>query len=77
MLNFTPVPRHGYRIGVPRPGLYREIFNSDSQYYGGTNLGNGEGSGRREYAVDGPPLLHRNHRTAAGGDSLGLGRMKK
>ncbi len=31
-------PRH--RIGVPVPGTYREIFNSDSQYYGGSNLGN-------------------------------------
>ncbi len=41
VVNFTPVPRHGYRIGVPRPGVYREIFNSDSAYYGGSNLGNG------------------------------------
>lgn len=40
VLNFTPVPRHDYRIGVPKPGVYKEIFNSDSQYYGGTNLGN-------------------------------------
>jgi 1,4-alpha-glucan branching enzyme len=39
-LNFTPVPRQGYRIGVPRPGLYREIFNSDSRFYGGSDLGN-------------------------------------
>ncbi|MDP2879169.1 MAG: 1,4-alpha-glucan branching protein GlgB [Sulfuricella sp.] len=44
ILNFTPVPRRSYRIGVPRPGLYREIFNSDSLYYGGSNLGNGEGA---------------------------------
>jgi 1,4-alpha-glucan branching enzyme len=43
VLNFTPVPRIGYRIGVPQPGLYTEIFNSDSRYYGGSNLGNGEG----------------------------------
>ena len=40
--NFTPVPRHGYRIGVPRPGLYHEIFNSDAAIYGGSNLGNGD-----------------------------------
>jgi 1,4-alpha-glucan branching enzyme len=38
--NFTPVPRHGYRVGVPQPGLYREIFNSDSSYYYGSNVGN-------------------------------------
>jgi 1,4-alpha-glucan branching enzyme len=39
-LNFTPVPREAYRIGVPRAGRYREIFNSDSAHYGGSNLGN-------------------------------------
>jgi len=40
ILNFTPVPRSGYRIGVPVAGIYREIFNSDSTYYGGSNVGN-------------------------------------
>ena len=40
VLNFTPVPRHGYRIGVPVPGRYREIFNGDSRYYGGGDVGN-------------------------------------
>ncbi len=40
LLNFTPVPRHGYRVGVPRGGIYREIFNSDSRFYGGSDLGN-------------------------------------
>ena len=40
VLNFTPVPRHGYRIGVPAPGHYRELFNSDSRYYGGGDVGN-------------------------------------
>ncbi|CAA9303009.1 MAG: GH13_9 / GH13_8 / GH13 / CBM48 / GH13_ 10 / GH13_36 [uncultured Gemmatimonadetes bacterium] len=38
--NFTPVPRPGYRIGVPRAGTYRELLNSDSAVYGGSNLGN-------------------------------------
>jgi len=42
-LNFTPVPRDGYRIGAPAAGFWREIFNSDSAYYGGGNLGNGAG----------------------------------
>ena len=42
-LNFTPVPRHGYRLGVPTPGLYGEVLNSDSAYYGGSNTGNGSG----------------------------------
>jgi 1,4-alpha-glucan branching enzyme len=40
-LNFTPVPRSGYRIGVPAAGHWREVFNSDSEYYGGGNLRNG------------------------------------
>ncbi len=39
-LNFTPVPRYRYRVGVPHGGWYREVFNSDSTYYGGSNLGN-------------------------------------
>ena len=38
--NFTPVPRQNYRIGVPDGGLYREILNSDSSYYEGSNVGN-------------------------------------
>ena len=38
--NFTPVPRQNYRIGVPDGGLYREILNSDSSYYDGSNIGN-------------------------------------
>jgi 1,4-alpha-glucan branching enzyme len=43
VLNFTPVPRHGYRLGVPSEGYYREILNTDSAHYGGANLGNGGG----------------------------------
>ncbi len=38
--NFTPVIRENYRIGVPQSGEYIEIFNSDSEYYGGSNTGN-------------------------------------
>ncbi|MFC6791905.1 1,4-alpha-glucan branching protein GlgB [Methylobacterium komagatae] len=41
--NFTPVPREGYRIGVPAGGFYREAFNSDAAQYGGSNVGNGGG----------------------------------
>jgi len=43
VLNFTPVQRHGYRIGVPEGGGYREIFNSNAELYGGSNTGNGAG----------------------------------
>jgi 1,4-alpha-glucan branching enzyme len=38
--NFTPVPREGYRIGVPRAGFWREVLNSDAEIYGGTGIGN-------------------------------------
>jgi 1,4-alpha-glucan branching enzyme len=38
--NFTPVPRQPYRVGVPRPGGYREILNTDATAYGGSNVGN-------------------------------------
>ncbi|HXM18087.1 MAG TPA: 1,4-alpha-glucan branching protein GlgB [Candidatus Tumulicola sp.] len=40
VLNFTPVPHRDYRLGVPRLCEYREIFNSDSRHYGGSDLGN-------------------------------------
>ncbi len=40
VMNFTPVPRTKHRIGVPKPGFYREVLNSDSEYYGGSNVGN-------------------------------------
>ncbi|HMP08111.1 MAG TPA: 1,4-alpha-glucan branching protein GlgB, partial [Lacipirellulaceae bacterium] len=38
--NFTPVVRQNYRLGVPNGGWYQELFNSDSAYYGGSNVGN-------------------------------------
>ena len=41
IVNFTPVPRDGYRIGVPRAGAYIELVNSDAEVYGGSNVGNG------------------------------------
>jgi 1,4-alpha-glucan branching enzyme len=41
--NFTPVPRMDYRVGVPEGGFYRELLNSDSELYGGSNLGNAGG----------------------------------
>ena len=41
ILNFTPVPRYDYRIGVPYAGAYIEGLNSDSDYYSGSNIGNG------------------------------------
>jgi 1,4-alpha-glucan branching enzyme len=49
--NFTPVVRRNYRIGVPRSGIYREIFNSDAEMFGGSNVGN-EGAAMAEEIPD-------------------------
>jgi 1,4-alpha-glucan branching enzyme len=54
--NFTPVPRHPYRIGVPDAGFYREVLNSDSDVYGGSNQGNWGGVTTQEIACHGHPL---------------------
>lgn len=40
VLNFTPIPRNDYRIGVHNNGFYEEILNTDAQIYGGSNMGN-------------------------------------
>ncbi len=38
--NFTPVPRHNYRVGVPEGGFWQEVLNSDALNYGGSGQGN-------------------------------------
>ncbi|MCM2327019.1 MAG: 1,4-alpha-glucan branching protein GlgB [Lysobacter sp.] len=50
LCNFTPVPRPGYRVGLPLPGRWREILNTDAAAYGGSNAGNAGG-----VFADGPP----------------------
>jgi 1,4-alpha-glucan branching enzyme len=40
ILNLTPAPRHNYRFGLPRPGHWSEVLNSDAAVYGGSNAGN-------------------------------------
>ncbi|MDY6908413.1 MAG: 1,4-alpha-glucan branching protein GlgB [Thermodesulfobacteriota bacterium] len=40
VFNFTPVPRHNYRIGVPKGGYWKEVLNSDAEIYGGSGMGN-------------------------------------
>jgi 1,4-alpha-glucan branching enzyme len=53
--NFTPVPRLTHRLGVPALCGYQEIFNSDSTYYGGSNIGNGMGIQATSHACHGRP----------------------
>jgi 1,4-alpha-glucan branching enzyme len=52
--NFTPVPREGYRIGVPRGGFWRELLNSDATIYGGSGIGNRGG-------MDAEPIAWHGH----------------
>ena len=53
--NFTPVPRLGYRVGVPREGYWRELANSDALAYGGSGMGNLGGAGSQPLAAHGRP----------------------
>jgi 1,4-alpha-glucan branching enzyme len=53
ILNFTPVPRADYRIGVPRAGYYAELINSDSTAYGGGDVGNAGGATTEPVAAHG------------------------
>jgi 1,4-alpha-glucan branching enzyme len=54
--NFTPVPRHDYRVGVPAAGYYRELLNSDAAIYGGSNLGNAGGVWTDDLPAHGRPF---------------------
>jgi 1,4-alpha-glucan branching enzyme len=53
IFNFTPVPRAGYRIGVPETGYYAELLNSDSSSFGGSNVGNAGGLSSDSIAAHG------------------------
>jgi 1,4-alpha-glucan branching enzyme len=54
--NFTPIPRVGYRVGVPRGGYWREILNSDAKEYAGSGMGNMGGAQAVEDQVHGRPF---------------------
>jgi len=53
ILNATPVARYGYHIGVPRPGHYEEVLNTDAERYGGSNVDNLGGMNAGEHAWSG------------------------
>jgi 1,4-alpha-glucan branching enzyme len=55
VLNMTPVVRHGYRVGVPFAGRWRERFNSDASDYGGSGVGNSGAVQAEEHASHGQP----------------------
>jgi 1,4-alpha-glucan branching enzyme len=56
VINFTPQVLHDYRIGVPTLGAWREILNSDSMFYGGSNVGNAAGVNAQLEASHGLPV---------------------
>jgi 1,4-alpha-glucan branching enzyme len=51
VLNLTPNPLHNYRVGLPLPGVWQEVLNSDAAAYAGGNLGNAGGVTAEDYAV--------------------------
>jgi 1,4-alpha-glucan branching enzyme len=51
--NLSPVPRHGYRVGMPQAGTYVEVINTDALQYGGSGVGNGEGVTSEQTPWDG------------------------
>ncbi|WP_306601241.1 1,4-alpha-glucan branching protein GlgB [Geothrix sp. 21YS21S-2] len=55
VLNFTAMPHTGYRVGVPAPGRYLEVLNSDASLYGGQNFGNGGAVETKPLAAHGFP----------------------
>jgi 1,4-alpha-glucan branching enzyme len=56
IVNATPVPRDGYRVGVPTAGHYHELLNTDSAHYGGSNKGNGAGATAQPTPWQGQPF---------------------
>jgi 1,4-alpha-glucan branching enzyme len=56
LVNATPMVRYSYRLGVPKPGFYREMINTDAETYGGSNVGNLGGVQTEEV-----PWMGRDH----------------
>jgi 1,4-alpha-glucan branching enzyme len=56
VMNLTPVPWYQYRVGLPRPGYWREVLNSDAEIYGGSGVGNLGGIPAEEHPMHGQPF---------------------
>ena len=56
VLNLTPVPRANYRLGLPQGGYWREVLNSDSETYGGSNQGNYGGVNAEPHPLHNQPF---------------------
>ena len=66
MCNFSPVVHRDYRLGLPGPGFYREIVNTDSEWYGGSNVGNDGGVQAEPVAVSRLGLFRRLYASSLG-----------
>ena len=64
--NFTPVVRNDHVFGVPKAGWYDEVFNSDSEFYGGSNVGNYPGVMAEEQSSHGRPASISPHNSSIG-----------
>ena len=54
--NFSPVPREGYRLGLPQAGRWVELVNTDAAVYGGSNIGNLGGVDTQDTGWSGQPF---------------------
>src|SRR6266540_2494146 len=59
LCNFSPVPRYDYRVGFPQAGHWAEVLNTDSELYGGSNVGNLGMTAAEEITWDGQPASAR------------------
>ena len=73
VVNATPVVRYDYRLGVPQPGFYREIINTDAETYGGSNVGNLRRRAERSRGMDGARTLDSDPSAAAGDGGVQVG----
>ncbi len=71
--NFTPVPREGYRVGVPFAGRWTEVINSDAALYAGSNYGNSGGAFSEEHAEPWASTVVGVEPATAGGIDLAAG----
>ena len=65
VMNLSPIPREGYRIGLPKQGRWREALNTDAEHYGGSNVGNYGGVDAEDMGWMSQPYSAAGHDAAA------------
>jgi 1,4-alpha-glucan branching enzyme len=70
------IMRYDYQLGVPEPGFYREIINTDAETFGGSNVGGKlRWRPQRRSRMDGPRTFHRHSLAALGDPSVQAGKV--